>query len=331
MALVNRLGTFVPNPPQRVSVATSAAIQVVNRSTTYYPANPIVPGDQAYDSTQVREPGQVLYDPVTKLHIVTYSASPGDGTDPDIAAYLSANGEVDWYPHPSNVLTAGRGEDPYIAKDINTGHVWRDSGGRALIFCEEKPSFDGQGGVDLWRSSPNLLTGWTKYGTVIDKGGVGDWDESFRASPVVIWDGTRLVMVWEGGSPTNAGELGFATSTDEGLTWTVSPAPIVVRGAAGTWNDTAVVCDDIIKVGSSYVLLVHCWGTRAGNGSGFNNLGRYITTDAPVDWDNTSWVEMPGNPYSTESNTAMCVHNDPGRLSINMGNANIWFADYALA
>ncbi len=333
MAVVNKIGTYLPNPPARVSVATNAAIQVVNRDTAYYPQNPIVPGTQAYDSVYVREPGNLVFDPVTGLHIVVYSGSPGTVTFEIVAcAYLSIDGETGWYPHPQNpILTGRRSEDPYLCKNIDTGHLYRDGSGRAFLYAEEKPSFDGQRGIELWRSEPNRLDGWSYYGRVVDMGPSGAWDETFRASPIIFHDGTNFTMVFEGGSPTNEGELGVARSSD-GYAWTVDSTPMVTRGSAGAWNDQAVVNDDIMKIGSSYVMLTHCKGSRVGNGTNFNNLGRYITNDAPSSWGPSSWTEMPGNPfYVGNSNTSMFVHNDPGRLLIVIDNDTYWYADVALA
>jgi hypothetical protein len=335
VAVVNKIGTYLPNPPTRTSVTTTSAVEFVNQDTAYYPQNPIVPGTQAYDTTQVREPGNLLFDPVTGTHIVVYSGAPGSGAADIVAcAYLSADGETGWYPHPENpisgYLTPNRAEDPYLCKNINTGHLYRDGAGLAYMYVEEKPSFDGQRGINLWRSAANLLTGWTLYGRVVDKGGVGDWDENDRTSPVVFHDGTSWHMLFEGRSPTNEGEIGYASSSD-GLTWTVAADPIIERGTSGAWNDEGVVCDDVIKVGSTYVLLAHAKGTRVGNGTNFNNIGRWSTTVAPSSWVLGSFTEMAGNPLTTALNTIMFVHNDPGRCLVNIGNADYWYADWAVA
>jgi hypothetical protein len=310
-------------------IAYRGAVQIINRNDTYYPQNPIVTNDEGL---YVREPGNAVYDPVTDQWMLVYSVGyrPATAVDIDASAALSDDGEI-WTTHPQNPISTNRAEDPYLAKNINTGQMWRDSSGRAHMYAEEKSGYGNQRGIELYRSTANLLTGWTKYGRVVDKGTVGEWDENDRTSPIVFHDGTKLHMLFEGRSPTNQGEIGYAYSNDEGLTWTVAADPVIVRGTAGAWNDEGVVTDDIIKVGSAYILTVHGQGTRVGNGSQFNNLGRYITFDAPDDWDDTSFTEMSGNPYTTTSNTAMYHGNDPQRLLVNITNETYWLANVAPA
>jgi hypothetical protein len=313
------------NGPVRGNIADTDPISIINRNKVYYPQNPIVTNSEGL---YVREPGNAVYDSVTDQWIVVYSVGyrPLTAVDIDASAALSDDGET-WTTHPENPISTNRAEDPYIAKSISTGQVWRDSSGRAHMYAEEKSGFGNQRGIELYRSTANLLTGWTKYGRVVDRGTVGRWDENDRTSPIVFHDGTRLQMLFEGRSPTNQGEIGYAYSNDEGLTWTVAADPIIVRGTTGTWNDEGVVTDDIMKIGDRYVLLVHGQGTRVGNGSGFLNLGRYTTTVAPDSWDSSSFTEMAGNPFTTESNTAMFHGNDPGRLLVNITNETYWLAD----
>lgn len=79
------------------------------------------------------------------------------------------------------------------------------------MFVEEKPSLSGQRGIELWRSAPGLLTGWTYVGRVLDRA-VSGWDSQDRTSPTVFHDGDQLIMLYEGRSSTQAGRIGRAVS-----------------------------------------------------------------------------------------------------------------------
>lgn len=256
----------------------------------------------------VHEIGNTAYDPVTGQWILTYTGEDVSGIDKAGAA-LSSDG-LSWTAHGSNPISgATNAEDPYIAIDQN-GEVFRDSEGRALMFAEEKTSATAHRGINLFKSGVNTLTGWTLFGRVLDKGSVGQWDEADVTSPVVIYDGTQLVMLYEGRSTALAGEagsIGLATSSDEGETWTKAAANPIIDRADVTWATSYIVCDDVVKVGSSWYLTAHGAVTV---GESFH-IGRWTTTDAPGAWDDTSWSEMTGNPFDAESNTMMLYGYDP--------------------
>lgn len=179
------------------------------------------------------------------------------------------------------------------------------------MFCEEKPTASTHRGINLFKSGANTLDGWTFFGRVLDSSGVnGEWDENGRTSPIVIYDGSQLVMLYEGMGDLLSGEaasIGVATSADEGETWSVSASNPIIDRADVAWAPSYVVCDDVIKVGSTWYLLMHGAFTV---GDSFQT-GRFETTDAPGSWDDTSFVEMTGNPFSIESNSMMLYLHDP--------------------
>lgn len=279
-----------------------------------------------WHATTIRENGNAVYDPITAQWVMAYSGQASTGGTVKVGISLSPDG-LTWTEDAGNPLTGGStsGEDPYICKNGADGTLHRDSSGRALIYMEEKPAGDAsaQRGVDLWRSTPNTLTGWTYYGRVIDAGATpGSWDEGDRTSPIVVFDGSQYVMLYEGRSARyeepvgsglffrdNEGEIGVAYSAD-GLTFTADPDPIIVRSAASGWYGRGIVTDDLIKVGPLWVMTNH----GAKTGQFFTQLGRWSTTDAPADWTAASWTEMAGNPYDIESSTAMHWGNDPSKM-----------------
>lgn len=301
--------TTTAQPPAAVTLASRQPIDLE------VAGDPIaVYNTGVWDDYELREPGAPIYDPGTDAWICPYTGRDSIHAFGKVGAVVSADGRT-WTSHQDNPLSGGSlAEDPYIAKNAD-GAVWRDSSGRALMFVEEKTAAAHRG-VELWRSAANTLDGWTLDGRVLDRGSLAAWDETDRTSPTVIYDGSQLVMLYEGrllgpggGAPDpNEGEIGIAFSADEGETWTASPDPIVPRGATGSWNERATVPDDLIRVGGEWVLLAH-----GQDSSGWWSVGRFITIDDPVDWNATSFAELPGNPMTTGSNTVMAWGNDPSQ------------------
>lgn len=262
----------------------------------------------SWDAAEIKETGNMVYDPVTGLWILPYSGEDVSGID-TIGAILSGDGNT-WYAHSQNPITgATAAEDPYICKTMN-GEVYRDSDSKALMFCEEKTSATAHRGINLFKSAAGTLSGWTFFGRVLDRGTAGAWDDQDVTSPVVIYDGTQLVMLFEGRDGSLSGEaasIGVATSADEGETWSKSGSNPIIDRANVAWANDAIVCDDLINVNGTWVL--------TGHGSdllpNFFNIGRWSTTVAPGAWNGSSFAEMTGNPFCTSTNTLMCWKNDP--------------------
>lgn len=265
-------------------------------------------GSGGWDSERIREPGAVIHDPRTGQWICVYSGRD-EYAHARIGAVVSPDGAT-WSAHPDNPLTGDiLGEDPYLAKNAD-GTLFRDGAGRALMFTEEKIA-TAHRGIEMWRSAPDELTGWTLADRVVDRGDAGDWNETLSASPVVVHDGTRLVMLFEGMNlpAEQYGEVGIAFSVDDGETWTVAPAPIIERGGTGRWNEEAVIPDDVMLVDGTWVLLAH----GQVDGSSFV-IGRYSSTGGPAEWDAESFSEMVGNPLTTSTDTVMNWGNDPAQV-----------------
>lgn len=158
-----------------------------------------------WNALQVREHGQVIYDEATNLWVIAYTgrrtvdgfSSVGISTSIDKINWVESVG------NPVLPLTSVEyfgallsSEDPYFAKNLD-GTLYRDSEGRAYLYTEEK---DGTThvGVNLWKSGVNVLTGWTLFGQVLDHGADGTWDQTDRSSPVVLYTGSKFIMLYEG-------------------------------------------------------------------------------------------------------------------------------------
>ena len=338
-----------PTPyASRTSWANTAAIKLVNGlSSTYYPWNPIATYNTqsgTFDDYQIRENGNAIFDPMTNQWMQVYTTLDFNGGAPTISALLSNNGDQ-WTYHPQNPISGSgtssttRGEDPYICKKLD-GTMYRDSSGRALIYCEEIPGSEGtQRGVYLYRSAPYTLNDWTYAARVLDYGTVANtFDRSDRTSPIVIYTGDtgkEFVMLGEGrnlvdASPYyNEGEVFLAYSSD-GLTFTMgnSGNALITRASSGYWCQGGIVVDDIIKVGSSWVLLAHGQdGSLPGGATAFNHMGRWITTDQPADWTSSSFTEMAGNPFDSVTSTVMFRGMEDGYAFCELNRHTLHFTD----
>jgi hypothetical protein len=129
----------------------------------------------------------------------------------------------------------------------------------------------------------------------------------------MLYEG-RLLGPGGGAPDPNEGRIGIARSSDEGQTWTVDAQPIVVPSGL-PWSQRAVVPDDLIHVGGTWVLLGHGQDV-----DGAWTVGRFATTDEPSQWGPGSFTERPGNPLTQSSETVMVWGNDPSRAMMVTGD-----------
>lgn len=304
------MGVSIASQPQ-APLASLADATAIALAFNYWFAQRVlaVYDTDTWDELEIKEHGNMLWDPTTAQWILTYSGESSDGLD-HVGAVVSADGNV-WVPHSQNPLSgATNAEDPYIAKTAD-GEVFRDSEDRALMFAEEKPTATGHRGINLFKSNVGSLDGWNLFGRVLDSGTAGQWDDQDVTSPVVVYDGAQLVMLYEGRDGSLGGEaasIGVATSADEGETWTRGASNPIIDRADHSWAAAYIVPDDVLAVGSSWYLLCH--GSPAVASDSFH-IGRLETADVPGSWDDTSFAAMTGNPFDGQTNTLMAWKNDP--------------------
>lgn len=101
---------------------------------------------------------------------------------------------------------------------------------------------------------------WTKDAAnpVLDVGPAGAWDEAYVLAPTVLADDGVYRMWYEGSargenSPfPDGGSIGYAESTDGGVTWQKHNGnPVLLPGAEGSWDDYTIF-PEVLKVGESY-------------------------------------------------------------------------------
>lgn len=231
----------------------------------------------------VWEPDTPKWDPVTGLWVLL--ATGGDADDVSmVGGVVSADGE-EWEPISPGEPLFGPAEDPNLVRALD-GTVWRDSAGRAWCLCEEMGEGGAHRGIELWRSDPNLLTGWTSAGRVIDRGGEGEWDEQDRTSPTGQHDGDgHIVVLFEGRdnpTVTATGGIGRAVLDEAGALVSVDAVPLISPGVEQSW----FAPDDVVRVGDAWVVLAH--GTGDGQPDG---MRRFLAADDISDWTPESFTE----------------------------------------
>ena len=128
-------------------------------------------------------------------------------------------------------------------------------------------------------------TTWTK-GTsnpVLDLGASGSWDDVSVILPSVILE-TGTFKMWYHGDDGSATRIGYATSSD-GVTWSKSSSnPVLGLGAAGSWDDEAILEPTVLFDGSNY----HMW--YQGFDGNTRRIG-YATSS-----DGIAWNKSTSNP-----------------------------------
>lgn len=128
-------------PASRIDAAT----EIVLHAGSALPTRPaVVKDEEPWNAFQLREPGNVVHDPVTGRWVMTYTGqSAADGAT-TVGASYSRDGRT-WTPDPGNPVTRDVGaEDPYLVRRTD-GDLYRNPGGRALMFTEQKSGH----GLDL--------------------------------------------------------------------------------------------------------------------------------------------------------------------------------------
>lgn len=247
-------------------------------------ARQIISRDEPWKNTRLIETGNVIDDPTdadsSRRYKLYFSGQDSGGSPGDVGVAFSPDG-VTWTEYGSNPIITAH-EDPYVVRvDATTWHLWVEDGA--------------VGGGDIAHFTSTDGITWTEdvaNNPVITRGDDGFWTDTKVGSPCVTWDGTTFTMLYDGynGDQTYQ-SIGVARSTD-GVTWTHEATnPIFIATDTGwTPNNNDIVCSDIFLAadGVTWVMLFH---------DGDDQAGYAITTDAPADWDDTSFTNPLGTYY----------------------------------
>ena len=148
-------------------------------------------------------------------------------------------------------------------------------------------------------------TVWAKYSgnPVLDAGPSGSWEVLGVGAPSVIRHLDTLKMWYSGRSTATVYEMGYAWSTDGGVSWT-KYASNPVLSPAQAWEATFLFLTDVINSGSSYKMWYtagqsarhHIGYATSTDGRTWTRLPYPVLDPGPSSWDlqNVGWPSILG-------------------------------------
>ncbi len=263
-------------------------------------SNPIVSiSNLSWESSGVREPGNVLYDGGRTPPYVWYFTGQGSQ---QIGVYESTDG-FSWSESRGSPLSQTPREDPYAREVNGTYYLFHERNSDNSITRVSGSSYD---------AIENNET------QVLANGPSGSWDENNAASPLSFeYNGTEYLM-YEGLDANNDnGQLGIATASTIDGTFSKSADNPIHANVAGSWFSKYIVPDELVQRNSDgrWFLYVH------GSDGSVQQTGVFYTDVNPPNWTDTSdWTEVSANPlnWSTNSGTTdtgmFFEHPDTGEL-----------------
>lgn len=139
--------------------------------------------------------------------------------------------------------------------------------------------------------------GWVKSSSnpVLPSGLPGE-DTRWKQDPAVVYE-EGVYKMWF--SATAAGEnsrIYYATSTDDGVSWTVSADPALGLGVTGSWDGKDVMSPTVVKVDGVY----HMYYAGCSKLSGVYVLGHALSEDG------INWTRDPANPILIYGDEGEC-------------------------
>ncbi len=254
-------------------------------------STPIIPlgAPGEYDHWGYRETGNVLVDTLdpdpSRRYKMWYSVQHDSLYTTDRTTWLAYAFSADGYNwvKQGRVSTQFHGEDPYVARVGNT----------YFMFFESKlePRWDR---VMLMTSTDAV--NWTGYGVVVPPQSNLNWMDLSPSSPTLWIEYSPIDTTWylffEGkgtGVNRGGGNIGLSTSHDGYHYQVYGTTPIFDLGAPGTWDDGAMVPDNITKIGNTYWMTYH--GYTSVPGSPF--IAGYASSPDLIHW--TRATAISGN------------------------------------
>jgi predicted GH43/DUF377 family glycosyl hydrolase len=251
----------------------------------------------------IREIGNLFYNPNKDKYFFFYSAHNEEYKENNVFVGMAySNDGITWEKYGK--VTNFSAEDPYVVLKDNIFYM----------FYEDK------GEVPFRRINLAIsedATHWIllKKG-ILNPSPIG-WQSQDVSSPIVIFNGEEWIMLYEGRSLFNHGEIGFATSKDL-INWKKKSFPVF---SGGNYWDNFAVPDDIFRYGDYYIMSYHGYNKRTGWQEGLLE-----STDLK------NWKIFSQNPISN-SDTIMFLRKDSGIGFIeendNKINVNISYLNFS--
>lgn len=197
-------------------------------------------------------------------------------------------------------------DDPSVVQTMSPrGQVYRDGEGKMYLLVERGASTP----IDGYESTDGI--NWTALtNPLLEKGGVGTWEEFQAASPLGRHDGTNFIVGYEGSNNAGDDQFGIAIGTDlNNLTKSVHN-PLFGGGDHSEITTDSVVVDwmGLNDTEDEIILMFH--------ESGGTKMARIHTTNTdPTTWDGNSLVEFGDGPLQVGTASEIHIDNATGDLS----------------
>ncbi len=161
--------------------------------------------------------------------------------------------------------------------------------------------------------------------------GPGTFESVWVYFPQVYFDGT-IYHMWYAGTDGNHDRVGYATSSDGGITWEkdIVHNPVINLGSSGSWDDAAVVPGPVLFNGTTYEMIYNGY-------DGFIFQGGYATSPDGFTWTKDNIIFPVGSSTSWDyprTNPGTVVYNSNTSLYYSFysgGSFGNWQIGYATA
>ena len=176
--------------------------------------------------------------------------------------------------------------------------------------------------MSLGIGTANAQTSWVRNSSnpILSPSPAG-WDSREVLTPRLYYDGSKFQMWYSGDNGTieaGGGSIGYATSND-GVSWTKNPDPVLTPGVAGAWDSFLVYAGFVLKNASTYLMWYE--GAQLKSGGSCCKFGIGFATSP----DGLAWTKYAGNPILTPESSSSPYVSYPWVLMVG-GEFKMWYA-----
>ena len=230
------------------------------------------------------EIGNVVYDPTDETYPfkLYYSGSPDpyDGANCSTFVATASNVNGPWTKQGAIITNATLPtEDSFVYRDPDTG-IYH-------LVAENKTGGSNANGICHFTSSNGLIfTRQDSNGSPWFDAGSG-WEATDVSSPILWKENSTWYLLYEGRTGAD-GSIGLATAPDINGPWTREASNPVMAPSSG-WEAGSVVCDALVKIGSTYWMGYHA------SPSGISDWRQGLAYST----DLINWTKFELNPVGT--------------------------------
>ncbi len=291
-----------------IVLTTTAFSQMI---WTKYVDPVLEPTPGSWDAATVIAHGFIRFQDTLK----TWYMASASGTDYRIGYAWSIDGGITWTKHPFPVLTPTQSwemNSVFAPNVIFTGSEFKMWYGGA---------FGAAGVISIGYARSNDGITWEKHSgnPVLKPGNFPAWDNILAGRPYVLGpDSTGLLKMWYHGHDGSSLRIGYAWSTDGGITWTKHPNPVLGVGPPGSWDDRNVGHPTVFFDGLTYQMWFH--GNRDNPFLNSTSQIGYATSSDGTTWTKVDTPIVRRGPGSWES-----VAVFPGTVLFDGNMYHMWY------